>query len=333
MRFEDEQYVRLYRRDTTTWLMLPWQGRCVLPLILKACDRAGIIDLGDDGWEGLAVTIKVPVEIVVAAMPEILRRGILALRDDGMLVWPRFIEAQEAKQSDKARQKSMRDRARDLAMAAKRGVEVLPTPDYPPLLPQASESESVTHRNATVTPRDEPSRVPPVLLETVTLSCEVKRSAEQGGARGAPAAGEPPPSPLALAVPEPEKSSKRRRRARLPLTFLPADWQPDPVDAEDVRAKGLDLEAVLVDFRGYWRGKGEAGADWGARFKQNTSRIMRTDWLRERLAAPPTPVRVPLRADPSPAQIELKRTSSATIAAAIAEMTANATARTSGGTP
>lgn len=165
MRFEDEQYVRLYKRDTTSWLMLPWQGRCVLPLILKACDRAGIIDLGEDGWEGLAVTIKVPLEIVEAAMPEILKRKILVLRPDGIMIWPKFIEAQEAKQSDKARQKSARDRARDLALAQARGIEVsqgpAPTPDA-----------TVTSCSDTVTPRDAPSRKRSTPDETVTLSCD-----------------------------------------------------------------------------------------------------------------------------------------------------------------
>lgn len=153
-----------------------------------------------------------------------------------------------------------------------------------------------------------------------------ERKAEENAPGAAPAS--------MVEIPEPKKSStKRRRREQLPLTFLPADWQPDPDDAADVRAKGLDLESVILDFRAYWRGKGEASADWNARFRQNTGRIMRTDWLHERLAAPPTPVRVPLRAEPTPAQIELKRASSSVVAAAIAEMAANVTARTSGGTP
>ncbi len=122
MRFEDEQYIRLYRRDTTTWLMLNWQGRCILPLIFRKLDRAGLLDLGDDGFEALAAHIQVPLEVVEEGMASILRRKALVLREDGLLMSPRFIEAQEAKQSDKARQKAARDRARDLASAAGRGV-------------------------------------------------------------------------------------------------------------------------------------------------------------------------------------------------------------------
>jgi hypothetical protein len=159
MRFEDEQYVRLYKRDTTTWLLLPWQARCILPLVLKACDRAGIIDLGEDGWEGLAAIIKVPTEVVDAAMPEILKRGVL-IQAGGLLVWPKFIEAQEVPQSDRVRAKASRERARDLAMAANRGVVV--------------REDEVDPNTKIVTFRDEPSQTVTnhhATNEIVTLSC------------------------------------------------------------------------------------------------------------------------------------------------------------------
>jgi hypothetical protein len=159
LRFEDEQYVRLYKRDTTTWKMLPWQAKCILPLILRKMDRAGILDLGEDGLDALAVHIEIPREVVDAAMPEILKRRVLVLRDDGLLVWPRFIEGQEAKQSDKARQKAARDRARDVASAIAVGVAGADTPQSPPSEPPPTPpSQNDQPCDATVTPRDQPSR-------------------------------------------------------------------------------------------------------------------------------------------------------------------------------
>lgn len=167
MRFEDEQYVRLYKRDTTTWKMMPWQSRCILPLILRKLDRAGILDLGDDGLEALAVHIEVPIEVVLEGMPAILRRGVLVLREDGLLVWPKFIDGQEAKQSDKARQKSARDRARDLASAADRGVDAVTICDA-----------TVTPRDANDTPRDGTVTRGHTVSQSVTLSSADLSSAQ-----------------------------------------------------------------------------------------------------------------------------------------------------------
>jgi hypothetical protein len=146
MRYEDERYVRLYTRDTTTWLLLPWQGRALLPLILRKVDRAGIMDLGEDGTEALAAHVGLPIDVVEVGLEALLRRGVLVLRQDGLLVWPRFIEAQEARQSDRARARAARERARDMASAIERGVTDRDSDEC---------DGSVTKRDGTVTKRDE----------------------------------------------------------------------------------------------------------------------------------------------------------------------------------
>ena len=47
MNFEDEDYVRLYTRDTVTWELLGWEGHCVLTLMLRGkFDRAGVFVTG-----------------------------------------------------------------------------------------------------------------------------------------------------------------------------------------------------------------------------------------------------------------------------------------------
>lgn len=186
MRFEDEQYVRLYKRDTTTWLMLNWQGRCILPLIFRKLDRAGLLDLGEDGYDALAAHIQVPIDVVEEGMKSILKRKALFLRDDGLLMAPRFIEAQEAKQSDKARQKASRDRARDLAGAAVKGLlpagtsaqDAPPPSSRPELVDVTPCDAAVTPRDGDITIRDETVTRGHTASQGVTLSSAQLSSAE-----------------------------------------------------------------------------------------------------------------------------------------------------------
>lgn len=116
MRFEDERYVRLYTRDTTTWLMLSWQARFVLMSLLRKVDRAGILDVGEDGVDGLATVIGVPRDIVDAGLPHLIRRGAIEERN-GTYIMPRFLEAQECTKSDSQRKREQRERDREIAQS------------------------------------------------------------------------------------------------------------------------------------------------------------------------------------------------------------------------
>src|SRR5688500_7335433 len=98
MRWEDERYVRVYTRDTVEWDMLPWQSRCLWPLILRRVDRVGFLELGKHSVRGLAVSVKLP--------PDVVEPGLVGLLDEGWieqhgttLVVPKFIEAQETPSS------------------------------------------------------------------------------------------------------------------------------------------------------------------------------------------------------------------------------------------
>lgn len=117
MRFEDERYVRLFTRDTVDWDMWPWEARVLLPLVIRKLDRAGILDLGKHGARGLAATIKVPVEVVEAGLSALLEDGCLEMRG-AVLVMPNFLAAQECVQSDRARKRAERERARAGVMSA-----------------------------------------------------------------------------------------------------------------------------------------------------------------------------------------------------------------------
>ncbi len=121
MNWEDESYVRLYKRDTITWKLIGWQGRCVLPLLLRKVDRAGCAELEGAGMEGIAALIDVPLDVVELGVNALILRGVIELRGD-TLVFPKFMAAHEARQSDKLRQKESRARRREATMTSSRDV-------------------------------------------------------------------------------------------------------------------------------------------------------------------------------------------------------------------
>lgn len=115
MRWEDERYVRLYTRDSASWVLGPWEARAVLGPVLRKLDRAGTVDLGSDGLEGLAALVAMPLAVVEAGMAWWLKRGTFELVAGGHLVMGKFLEAQEAPASDAKRAREARERARDRA--------------------------------------------------------------------------------------------------------------------------------------------------------------------------------------------------------------------------
>lgn len=121
MRWEDERYVRLYTRDTTTWKLLCWQSKCLLPLLLRKLDRAGLIDVGDNAIEGVAALTDMPVALVQEGLVGLLQRGVFELHQ-GVLIMPNYQAAQEARQSDAQRMREYRGRARDRAREALQNV-------------------------------------------------------------------------------------------------------------------------------------------------------------------------------------------------------------------
>lgn len=156
MRWEDERYVRLYTRNTPSWRRLGWQGRYVLMALLREVDRAGVLDLGEEDpqeqLETLAGALEMPVEVAAVGLGALRRRGTVELRGS-KLVLPNFLEAQEVRQSDAARQRAHRERARDLARAG-----LLSPPEGPPALSQnVTDCHTLSHA---VTP-SLPSRAEP----------------------------------------------------------------------------------------------------------------------------------------------------------------------------
>ena len=134
MRWEDEHWVKLYTRDTLDWQSLGWEAHAVWFEVFRKLDTAGVLDLGKHGPKGFSVAIGMPFDVLDRGLRALLEDGCLVLNGN-LLVMKNYVEAQEARKSDRLRQRDSRTHARDAAM-----------------------SQNVTPRGGQVTPRDEMSR-------------------------------------------------------------------------------------------------------------------------------------------------------------------------------
>jgi hypothetical protein len=164
MNFEDESYIRLYTRDTPTWLRLGFEGQAVLALLLRKVDRAGVLDGVDNPVADVALVLGAPLPFVEAAMPRLLLLGT-AVHREGRLILPRFVEAQSATKSDKTRARDSRARRRDFGRVVELAlpVTVRDEPSRQPS-PRHAPSQSVTPSLAL------PSSAQPSLTERKDLS-------------------------------------------------------------------------------------------------------------------------------------------------------------------
>lgn len=125
MRFEDERYVRVFTRDTVGWLAMRWESRCVLMAMFRKVDRAGLLDIGEDGIEGLAVALALPLDVVEPGLAGLLKRKTVQ-QTGTTLVIPKFVEAQECTSSGAQRTREWRARERDVARARALGLDLTP---------------------------------------------------------------------------------------------------------------------------------------------------------------------------------------------------------------
>lgn len=239
MNWGDERYVRLYLRPTAEWRALCWQAKALHPLLLKAADRAGIVDVpeGPRRLKLLAALVELPLEVVAVGLPDLLEDGCVQECSMGY-VWPNYLEANETPATPKLRSKEYRDRQR-----AERRLRAL---------------QSVTKRDGGVTvrfktsPRSIPCLTKEDPLSAVPAEPPDLRSSGSGsrGGQGIPDSPatppEPPGPPLELEpVPAPSLAKKARQKAK--------ERPSDPLHTELKQA----LMAVFSELRG--TGYGFAG--------------------------------------------------------------------------
>ena len=244
MNFEDEPYVRLYVRDTKTWLRLEFEGQCVLMFLLRKLDKAGVLDGMDELVSDVALVTRVPEAIVAVGLPRLLKWGVFQLVGN-RLIMPNYLQAQNAIRTDKARQRDMREK-------------------------RLAQARLVTPRDADVTLRDETSREPTpddASSRDVTLYCTDLYSAEPEGERARPhvATTGPEPEPDTPEPVAPVEGPVVVTPIRRLAYFVPDDWQPNDLH----RMRCAELRFALGDLVSRFR-KTEfqrAYSDWNRRFE------------------------------------------------------------------
>jgi hypothetical protein len=153
MNWRDERYVRLYTRDTPSWLCLSFPAQGLFMALLRKVDRAGVLEFGKVGRRGvyLAIGHVHQAAMLDPALDELLTDGCVEINGD-LLVIPNFMEAQEAEASDKARAK----KHREIRKAKARGVTDSEDTDKP-VTPESQgvtpdRDDGVTHTTGPVTP-------------------------------------------------------------------------------------------------------------------------------------------------------------------------------------
>jgi hypothetical protein len=130
VRWDEERYVRLYKRDTADWLALSYDAQALFVLLLRKVDFSGRLELGRHGLKAIAMVLQQVAlweSRLEPAVRELLTDGCVRLEGDALLI-PNFEAAQTAKMSGKLRTSKWRER-KDLDEA----VEDSETPRHGPV--------------------------------------------------------------------------------------------------------------------------------------------------------------------------------------------------------
>jgi hypothetical protein len=114
MDWSNERYVRLYTRDTMTWLRLRWEGQVLLCLLIRKVDRAGILDNVEEPVVDISLATGLPTEHVKIGLERLIRYGVVII-NERTLIFPNYMDAQECSKSDKQRQKESREKRKTMA--------------------------------------------------------------------------------------------------------------------------------------------------------------------------------------------------------------------------
>ena len=115
MDWSNEDYVRMYTRETDDDLALSWQALALWRAMLCRFDRSGLLATRR-GNRGLAAMVRMPFEVVDPAIAELVSDGRVRAIASGYFA-PNFVEAQGATKSDKQRQKESREKRASNARA------------------------------------------------------------------------------------------------------------------------------------------------------------------------------------------------------------------------
>ena len=108
MRWQDENFVRLFKRTTPDWSLVPGPARSLFYSILREVDRAGILPMRK-GLPAIAHAIGWPQALFDEYFPDLLDDGCVLIEGSNLVI-PNFLDAQEVSMSDKLRKEAQRER-------------------------------------------------------------------------------------------------------------------------------------------------------------------------------------------------------------------------------
>lgn len=256
MRWEDERYVRLYTRDTTNWVVAPWQARAILPQVLRKLDRAGHLDLGDDGIDGLAALISFPLDIVQEGMKHWMKvrkdgHATLSMRGS-VLVMDNFVTAQECRSTGAQRTREYRERQ-------KVPEHVSPHSDFasPSVTPRHAPSRPVTDGDETSQNVTDGDTVKPTVTDGDSVLClavlsrTVPTPLPPAGESGVELSAEIPPSPVAQSAqpandPSPAEPAPDYDTKSTESRLARAQWLKNAEGGEWVRRYRAAVEKAIA---------------------------------------------------------------------------------------
>lgn len=249
MRWNEEPYVRLYTRDTTNWMLLSWEARGVLVLLMRKLSRSGSLSV-DPQMRGLAKLIDVPMATVTRAVTELLNTETLTLTGD-VLSFPNFPEAQEAlrPRSPAERQSAYRERVNSAKAHQK-----------PDSSRRTSRHDDRDARYEGVTERNGRYVLSPSSASSASSADPSSAVGGVGGKAGTPHSKKRSRGPKRPPAPPPAKGCA-----------LPEGWTPDEELLGELRTElGVDPMGSVPRFVDHHRqatGRGARSRDWSAKFR------------------------------------------------------------------
>ena len=255
MDWSNEDYVRMYTRDTSDDLLLSWQAVALWRAMLCKFDRAGLIATRR-GSRGLAALVRMPPDVVESALAELLIDGRVQAKEVGYFA-PNFLLAQTATKSDKQRQRESRE---------KRAADTSALPNVNQtnndVTNRDSESQNVTvcHENAGAVTRGHTPSHPVTLTSALLCSADPLLRVALGEDVSASPPLQPTSEPNGATMGGVSKPRSNKRKGAQVL--LPEDWEPRPQELAKARAMGLDGLEQAERFRNHHGAKGSLFADW-----------------------------------------------------------------------
>lgn len=160
MKYDDENWIKIFTRDTPGWLAISWQARgLALEIARKLPRTTGELSLGRRGLEALAPLLRAEWSAIEPFVRELIDEGRLVYDEARQtLSDPQHVERQASVSSDAARARAYREKRRDSwppsrAVTERHEASRDVTKDNAPSRDITPASRDVTERHTSVTPR------------------------------------------------------------------------------------------------------------------------------------------------------------------------------------